>query len=300
MLSQILSDDDEITDDNASDKSFINDDNEINQSRDFYRQFANVENDLEQVLINAQNETLQDIEQLHEISSLNDENEYDMGVDDFEGSEDCLEKFQKTLFPKNENNIEGQNQLCQVILLALKYKINGSKNTCSSNDLKNIVGEDLFQEINQPEKLKFIIDQQYIFNMCYQITMILAEFGYFLRVYELKKKYRHLFMKKPDQQKIVKQLSSCLIEKYNGFTVIRIEYEKKERKNFELLDIIYKPTKDLQTEPLCYFTTDISLAYSAYYLRTSKMTRATKVQSCHYCNDFFAHNQKKFDRHLKH
>ena len=37
MLSQILSDDDEITDDNASDKSFINDDNEINQSRDFYR-----------------------------------------------------------------------------------------------------------------------------------------------------------------------------------------------------------------------------------------------------------------------
>ena len=80
-------------------------------------------------------------------------------------------------------------------------------------------------------------------------------------------------MKKPDQQKIVKQLSSCLIEKYNGFMVIRIEYEKKKRKNFELLDIIYKLTKDLETEPLCYFTTDISFAYSAYYLRGCKMTR---------------------------
>ena len=57
--------------------------------------------------------------------------------------------------------------------------------------------------------------------------MILAKFGFFLRVYELKKKCRHLFMRKPDQQKSVKQLSSCLIEKYNGFTVIRIEYEKK-------------------------------------------------------------------------
>ena len=32
-----FSDDDEIIDDNASDKSFINDDNEINESRDFYR-----------------------------------------------------------------------------------------------------------------------------------------------------------------------------------------------------------------------------------------------------------------------
>ena len=222
-----------------------------------------------------------------------------MEVDDFQGSEDCLQKFQKTLFPKNGNNIEGQNQLCHVILFALKYKINGSKNTCSSDELEKIVGKDLFKEINQPEKFKFIIDKQYFFNMCYQITMILAKFGFYSRAYELKKKYRHLFMKKPDQQKIVKQLSSCLIEKYNGFTVIRIEYEKEERKNFQPLYIIYKPTKDLETEPLCYFTNDISLAYSAYYLRASKMKRATKVQSCHYCNQFFAHNQKKLERHLK-
>ena len=128
-----------------------------------------------------------------------------MEADDFQGSEDCLEKFQKTLFPKNENNIEGQNQLCHVILLSLKYKKNGSENTCSSNELERIVGKDLFKEINQLEKFKFIIDQQYFFNMCYQITMILAKFGFFLRVYELKKKYRHLFMKKVYQQKIVKQ-----------------------------------------------------------------------------------------------
>ena len=178
-----FSDDDDIIDDNASDKSFINDDNEINQSRDFYRQFANVENDLEQVLADARNEALQVIEQFDEISNLNDENECEIEVDDFQESKDCLEKFQKTLFPKNEDNIEGQNQLCHVILLGLKYKINGSKNTCSSNDLEKIVGEDLFEEINQPEKFKFIIDQQHFFNMCYQITMSLAKFGYFLRVF---------------------------------------------------------------------------------------------------------------------
>ena len=202
-----------------------------------------------------------------------------MEVDDFKGSQGCLEKFQKT-FPKNEDNIEGQDQLCHVILLALKFKINGSKNTCASDELEKIVGKDLFEEINQPEKFKFIIDQHYFFNMCYHIAMILAKFGYFLPIYELKKKYRYLFMKKLDQQKMVKQLSSCLIEKYNGFRVIRIEHEKKKRKNFEPLDIIYKPTKHLEIEPLCYFTTDISFAYSAYYLHASKMTRANKVQSC--------------------
>ena len=109
--------------------------------------------------------------------------------------------------------------------------------------LKKILAKDLVEEINHPENFKVIIDQQYFFAMFYQINMILAKFGYFLRVYELKKKYRHLTMKKPDEQKIVRQLSSCLIEKYNGFTVIRIQHEKKERKNFEPPDIVYKPTK---------------------------------------------------------
>ena len=175
-----FSDDDEIIDDNGSDKSVINDDNEINESRDFYRQFANVENDLEQVLADDRNEALQDIEQLDKISHLNEENECEMEADVFQGSKDCLEKFQKTLFPKNENNIEGQNQLCHVILLALKYKINGSENSCSSNELEKIVGKDLFKETNQPGKFKFIIDQQYFLNMCNQITMILAKFWLFL------------------------------------------------------------------------------------------------------------------------
>ena len=107
-------------------------------------------------------------------------------------------------------------------------------------------------------------------------------------------------MKKTDQQKIVKQLSSCLIEKFNGFSIIRLEYEKKVRRNFEPLDIIYKPTKNIEIEPLCYFTTDIALAYSAYYDRGSKKVRSTKVQSCHYCNHYFVHNNPKFERHLKH
>ena len=81
----------------------------------------------------------------------------------------------------------------------------------------------------------------------------------------MEEKIQISFYEKARSTKIVKQLSSCLIEKYNGFTVIRIEYQKKERKNFQPLDIIYKPTKDLEKEPACYFSTAISLAYSAYF-----------------------------------
>ena len=60
-------------------------------------------------------------------------------------------------------------------------------------------------------------------------------------------------------------VSSCLIEKYNGFTIISIEYKKKQRKNFKAIDIIYKPTKHVEIEPLCFFSDDISKAYSSFY-----------------------------------
>ena len=44
-------------------------------------------------------------------------------------------------------------------------------------------------------------------------------------------------------QNIVRQLPSCINEKYNGFPVISIEHSKKLRKKFKAINIIYKPVK---------------------------------------------------------
>ena len=54
--------------------------------------------------------------------------------------------------------------------------------------------------------------------MCYEINCILSKYGYFLRIFDLKNKYPRLAVKDKSKQKIVRQLSSCLIEKYSGFT----------------------------------------------------------------------------------
>ena len=69
--------------------------------------------------------------------------------------------------------------------------------------------------------------------MCYEINSILSKFGFFLRVVEIKNKFRHLTTKDKSQQKIVRQLSSCLIEKYSGFTIISIENQKQQGKLFK-------------------------------------------------------------------
>ena len=97
----------------------------------------------------------------------------------------------------------------------------------------------------------------------------------------------------------MRQLSSCLIEKYSGFTIISIEYQKKQRKLFKPIDIIYKPTKHIEIEPLCYFTEDISKAYSSLHSKGKKgLSRAHKVYQCFYCNKFFiAETRQK--RHME-
>ena len=283
-----LSDNDENID-NDLDNFIVSDENVTQDPRSFYRGFENVENDLDEILRQSSLEAYQDFDNFDEISNLDEDDEIEREIDDFPSAKNYLLKFEKTLKP------ETNNQICNVIIKALAYQMKGEEN----------VPQTLIKQIKQPEKFKFIVDQQYFFNMCYELTMILSQFGYFLRVFELKKKYRHLFLKKPGEQKILKQLSSCINEKFNGFTIIRSEYEKKVRRDFLLIDIIYKPTKDIEIEPLCYYSTDISLAYSATYPKKDSrnkrdyVSRSSKVQGCYYCNHFYVHNNAKFQNHLK-
>ena len=287
-----LSDNDEDINEDLDD-FIVSDQNVILDSRTFYRGFENVENNLDEILEQSRQQALKDLEEFDEISNLDEDDIIEMEIDNFSNSKNYVQKFEKTLKP------ESNNQICNVIIKAIEYHM--------KEDKKNI-SQILIEKINQPQKYKFIIDQQYFFNMCYELTIILSQFGYFLRVFELKKKFRHLFLKNPDEQKIVKQLSSCITEKFNGFTIIRSEYAKKVRREFSPLDIIYKPTKNIEIEPLCYYSSDISLAYSATYPRkddrnkTQKeyLGRAFKVKSCYYCNKFFIHNNRKYQNHLKH
>ena len=91
--------------------------------------------------------------------------------------------------------------------------------------------------------------------------MTLTKYGYFLRVFELKSKFRHLALKNPRKQNIVRQLSSCINKKYNGFHLISTECSKKLRTKFKPINIIYKPIKFPEKEVLCFSTNDISKSY---------------------------------------
>ena len=100
---------------------------------------------------------------------------------------------------------------------------------CNKEEFEKTIDKSLVEELNHPEKFQFTIELQKFQNMCYEINTILSKRNYFLRVFELKNKFRQFMMKEKSKQKIVRQLSSCLIEKYSGFTVISIEFKKKTK-----------------------------------------------------------------------
>ena len=114
--------------------------------------------------------------------------------------------------------------LCRTIW----YKVdnNRSKNKCDKTEFQKSVDCNLVE--NLLNKFEFIIDLQKCENMSYEINCILSKYGYFLQIFELKNKYRRLAVKNRNKQKIVRQLSSCLIEKCSDFTQISLKYKKSK------------------------------------------------------------------------
>ena len=104
-------------------------------------------------------------------------------------------------------------------------------------------------------------------------------------------------VKNRDEQKIARQLSSCSIQKFSGFSITPIQQQEKQRKIFKPIDIIYKPARRIEIEPICYFSEDISKAYSSLHSEGKRGLRRThKVYECYYCNKFFIEKM----RHKRH
>ena len=141
-------------------------------------------------------------------------------------------------------------------------------------------------------KFKFILDLPKFNNICYPINLILSKHDYFLRIFELKDKYRQLLMKEPGKQNVVRQLSSCLIEKYNGFQVISIEFDRKKKK-LSLFILFTKPTKRPEIDPICFYSNDTAKAHTNFYSVKNRNKCAFSCYECYYCRKFFLRQERQ-------
>ena len=205
-------------------KSFIDDNDEIENYRTFYQKFENVTTSIDDVLKQEYDKSINDIQKIH-VSNFCETSEEETEIDEFKDTEKRIEKFEETLFPVSTDNDDDENNynsFINAIVFAIRFNVEQKIDFCSLAELKELVDNNLFIQFNQ-EKFNIILDYQKFNNQCHEVNMLLAKHGYFLRAFELKNKFRHLALKSPKKQNIVRQLSSCINEKYNGFHVNSIE-----------------------------------------------------------------------------
>ena len=277
-------------------KSFINDDSESENDNENF-EFVNSEINIDEANQRIEQEALLRIQDCDNYSNLSYASEEDeSSVFEFPNSENHIDKFKISLLPKNTEDIH--HNLVRVILYKIRQITEDKTDICDNEALKeNETIKDIIEKMSN-EKFKFSLDLQEFNHVCYEINEILIKYNFFLRVFEQKNKYRNLLIKQPEKQNQIKQLASCLNQKYNRFQVIKNLFNKRERREFVPVDIIYIPTKNAQILPDCYYTTNISNAYTALYSEGLKTRRAFTIYECYYCNKFFRQKNKK-DLHLK-
>ena len=99
------------------------------------------------------------------------------------------------------------------------------------------------QLLGLKERLQLKLDHHWFEEQCFDINKALIEHGYFLRVFEAKKKFVTVMKKDSGKQEMKKNVSSCIVEKFRGFDIVSIEYGRRQWTKFLAIDIIYKPEK---------------------------------------------------------
>ena len=182
-----------------------------------YRQLENIYKPIDQTLQEEYKLSLAKIENFDDFSNFCESSEDESGpVDEFKGSNKRLEKFEETFITKSENH----NTFPDAIFYGVRFNTTEKSNICSDNDFKEEI-KNVFNKIDR-EKFQFELNNQKFNQQCLDLNQILSEYGYFLRVYELKNKFRELRLTDSSQQKIIRQLSGCIQDKFDGFNIIYV------------------------------------------------------------------------------
>ena len=147
-------------------------------------------------------------------------------------------------------------------MFAIRYQLSRKVEPCDDEQLKIDIGAEIFDEIYPLKSMmKLNLDILHFENQCLKINQILNKNNLFLRIFELKEKFRCLIKQDSERKNIVRDLSPRIIEKFNGFNIVRIEFERKLRQKMSPIDIIYKPVKkeDEIIECIDYFINLVKL-----------------------------------------
>ena len=207
LLTEAIDDDDAIDEGNISehmaisDEEFI-DDSEINESITDHYGFTNISRNYTE----AVEDSFSDFDFDQEPNNYCNENEIrDLEIDNFKDYKSKIENFVKTLV--NAQGLNNVDSFFYAILFAIRYQLSGKVEPCDDEQLKIDIGAEIFDEIYPLKSLmKLNLDILHFENQCSKINQILNKNNLFLRIFELKEKFRCLIKQDSEKKKTLSEI----------------------------------------------------------------------------------------------
>ena len=87
---------------------------------------------------------------------------------------------------------------------------------------------------------------------------------------------------------IICDLSSCVIQRFNGYEILKHQLKDQEEQFQEPVDIIYEPVND-NSSIVCFFTDNLHYrSYCSKKVKDSYKTHHPATRQCYYCDKYFA------------
>ena len=290
---------DEIDEMEVDNPTLIDDsDEQLNNDATFYRFFNQTRNPA-QVMREISDEE-QSLAERMTPSNYNEYNEEEYEVDEFENSENFKQVFIQTL--KNPEPAQTkENRFYSALLFAIRFIKTEKADYCQLDEINTVIGEDLHSKLESKKDLYVLnLSKRDFDQMCFELNEVLNKSNMFLRFYELKDKSRYLFHEQKQKKEVIRKISACIKNKFNGFTMTLSNSREIEKTDFFPVDIIYKPVRSPGDVIECFFSTNIRFAYGGTHsdLRSVNNLGHSKPYECYYCNHFFA-SKRKFDKHFR-
>ena len=227
------------------------------------------------------------------------ENREDIEFDSFDNYSDKSQIF------KNNSLLrfaDVDNQFFYAVLYGIMHcKLSGR--SVELQFAERVLGTEFFFELKKIEKSTMLDHSSFGFvDQCQVINEVFSKYGFFLRFYERRNNCQYQLRRKLKEKNQMKQeLSARIIQKFNGYEILRNHLNSIERKDFIPIDVVYEPTLNENKIIECFFAPKIHLGFRTTIEKSRKcgnVLNHTHAKQCHYCNNYFIKSDEKMKKHL--
>ena len=135
------------------------------------------------------------------------------------------------------------------------YKSEGK--IIDKNKIEEVLRDDFYNDLLEiKDEIKLDRTIFGYLNRCFQVNEVLAKYNFFLKFSDRRDMFTFLIQKKVQwKNKVTRDLSSFVIEKFNGYESIRPKLARQERIELIPINIVYEPVYN-KNIPVPYFFTD--------------------------------------------